>query len=256
MIISTTEEREHLSHIGMIVATVLNKMLNAVSVGQTTKELDMYGKELLLHFGATSAPHKDYNFPGFTCISVNNEVAHGIPSEKIICAGDIVNIDVSAEKNGFYADTGGTIVLEPKPSEHIRLIETTKTALYKAISVATAGANLNVIGKAIESVAKEHGYRLVENLCSHGIGRKLHEEPSEILGFYAPNERRILKENMVITIEPFLSTDSRLASEGKDGWTLIGNKGGFSAQFEHTMIITKDTPIILTSLEPHIPNSF
>jgi methionyl aminopeptidase len=221
-------------------------MMEHAEPGMTTGELDMIGMALLESYGAISAPKITYGFPGYTCISINEEAAHGIPGERIIKPGDVVNIDVSAEKNGYYGDTGGSFVIPPISPLKKRLILSTQQALKEAINVASAGKPLNSIGKAIQRVAKQKRFKVIKNLCSHGVGRSLHEEPKEIPGYYAPQDKRILREGMVITIEPFLSTKSGYATESEDGWTLSGCNGNLSAQFEHSMVITKNKPIILT----------
>ncbi|MDH5378777.1 MAG: type I methionyl aminopeptidase, partial [Gammaproteobacteria bacterium] len=161
-------------------------------------------------------------------------------------AGDMVNVDVSAEKNGYFADTGGSFLIPPIDQKKQRLILATKLALKEAIGVARAGQRINMIGLAIQRVAQKKGYRIIKNLCSHGIGRSLHEEPKEIPGFYDPQDNRKLWEGAVITIEPFLSTRSEAVTEDTDGWTLIAEPGNLSAQFEHTMVITRGKPILLT----------
>ena len=246
MTIESDKDLQALSVIGKIVARTLQEMMKRTEPGMTTLELDMIGKQLLEQYGAKSAPKVTYNFPGYTCISVNEEVAHGIPGQRIISAGDVVNIDVSAERNGYFADTGGTFVVPPSTVLKDRLCQATRLSLSEAMNSARAGMPLNGIGKAIQRVAKNKGFRIIKNLCSHGVGRSLHEEPKEIPGYYVPTDRRKLHEGMVITIEPFLSTKARQVAEMDDGWTLVGGRGNLSAQYEHTMVITKGKPIILT----------
>ncbi|WP_417387112.1 type I methionyl aminopeptidase [Gimesia sp.] len=246
MTIETAEDLSELKKIGRIVAVTLQGMIEKTEPGMTTGELDLVGKSLLESYGARSAPKITYNFPGYTCISINEEAAHGIPGDRVIQPGDVVNIDVSAEKNGYFADTGGTFVVPPGNFIKDKLIASTQLALTEACHVARADRPLNEIGKSIQKVARQTGFRIIQNLCSHGVGRSLHEEPGEIPGYYVPGDRRILHEGLVITIEPFLSTKSRIVSEGSDGWTLTGEPGNLSAQFEHTMVITKGKPILLT----------
>lgn len=246
MTIETDEDLRALKRIGSIVAATLKEMMRCTEPGMTTGELDQIGKALLDAYGATSAPKVTYQFPGYTCISINEEAAHGIPGNRVIQPGDVVNIDVSAEKNGYFADTGGTFVVPPSNLLKDKLIASAKLALNEACNTARAGRPLNIIGKSIQKVAKRKGFKIIQNLCSHGLGRGLHEEPKEIPGYYEPRDKRRLHNGLVITIEPFLSTKSRLVSESRDGWTLIGCKGNLSAQFEHTMVITKGKPILLT----------
>ena len=246
MTIDTDQDLINLQIIGKIVAKTLKVMMSQAEPGMTTGELDLIGKQLLDKYEANSAPKVTYGFPGYTCISVNEQAAHGIPGERILKPGDIVNIDVSAEKNGYFADTGGTFVMPPSSPLKDRLIYSTQLALSKACDYASAGKKLNGIGKAIQTVAKQKGFKIIKNLCGHGVGRGLHEDPKEIAGYYIPQDKRILKEGMVIAVEPFLSTKSQFVSELEDGWTLAGQADNMSAQFEHTMVITKGKPVILT----------
>lgn len=248
MTIETDQQLEYLKAIGQIVATTLKTMIARTEPGMTTLELDLIGKNLLENYGATSAPKVTYNFPGYTCISINEEAAHGVPGNRVIQPGDIVNIDVSAEKNGYFADTGGSFIVPPGNPLKERLIHATRQALNEACLYVSADKQLNGIGKAIQKVAKRKGFKIIRNLCGHGVGKSLHDEPKEIHGFYVPQDKRILKEGMVIAVEPFLSTKSKIVTEGHDGWTLTGQKGNLSAQFEHTMVITKGKPILLTAI--------
>ncbi len=246
MTIESQSDIVALQRIGRIVSLILHKMLDSIEPGMTTAELDAIGARLLAEFGARSAPQLAYDFPGATCISVNEQAAHGVPGARIIRAGDLVNVDVSAELDGYFADTGGTKVVPPSTPIKTKLCHATRLALAEAIKVARAGQPLNRIGRAIEQVANTHRLRIIENLGGHGVGRAIHEDPEHILGFYDPRDQRVLKEGMVIAIEPFLSTKSRTVSESDDGWTLVGMPGNLSAQFEHTMIITRSEPIVVT----------
>jgi methionyl aminopeptidase len=246
MTIETEDDVVALKRIGKIVSSVLHDMLDAAEPGMTTRELDLLGEQLLERHGARSAPKLTYNFPGSTCISINEEAAHGIPGDRVICAGDVLNVDVSAELGGYFADTGGTRVVPPTNAQKTRLCHATRTALELAMKGARAGQPLNGVGAAIERTAKTYGFKVIENLGSHGVGRALHEAPEHIPGYFDPTDKRVLKEGMVITIEPFLSTKSRIVTETSDGWTLVGVRGNLSAQYEHTMIITKGAPIVVT----------
>lgn len=246
MTIETEDDVVALKHIGKIVSYVLQEMLDAAEPGMTTRELDSIGEKLLERHGAQSAPRITYGFPGATCISVNNEAAHGIPGDRVLQPGDVLNVDVSAESGGYFADTGGTKIVPPTTSLKTRLCHATRTALEQAVRQARAGRPINVIGAAIQRTAKTYGFKIIENLASHGVGRALHEAPEYIPGYFDPSDKRILRDGMVITIEPFLSTKSRVVTEAPDGWTLVGAQGNLSAQYEHTMIITKGDPIIVT----------
>jgi methionyl aminopeptidase len=246
MTIETQGDLDGLRRIGRIVSLVLQEMLDKIEPGMTTAELDAMGASLLDSHGARSAPQITYDFPGATCISINEEAAHGIPGARQILAGDVVNVDVSAELDGYFADTGGTRVVPPADDIALRLCDATRQALDSAMQQARAGNRINQIGKAIEKVAKQHRFHIIRNLGSHGVGRALHEEPGHIPGFYDATDRRVLRQGMVITIEPFLSTRTTMVEQSSDGWTLFGPPGTRSAQYEHTMVITRGAPIIVT----------
>lgn len=249
MSINSEQDLEGLRRIGRIVARCLQFMQSKLEPGMTTAELDAMGGEFLAAQGARSAPQLTYKFPGFTCVSVNEEAAHGIPGARVLRAGDLVNIDVSAELDGYFADTGGSVIVPPESaaaSVKARLCEAAKRALERAMMEARAGARLNRIGYAIESEAKRNGFTVIENIGSHGVGRALHEEPGFIPGFYDRRDKRVLAANQVITIEPFVSSGAREVHDKGDGWTLITDTGIFTAQYEHTIVITQGKPLIMT----------
>ncbi len=246
MTIESREDVAGLQRVGAIVSRVLARMLDSLEPGITTAELDALGERWLAEAGARSAPRLAYGFPGATCISINEEAAHGIPGARVIRRGDLVNVDVSAELDGYFADTGGTRAVPPATPIQRRLCHATHSALELAMRQVRDGALLNGIGRAIEQTARAHRFRIIRNLASHGVGRALHEEPTEIAGYFEPHDRRVLREGMVITIEPFLSTKSTVVEEAGDGWTLVGAPGNLSAQYEHTMIVTRGAPIVVT----------
>lgn len=230
------------------VAYTLREMRNFAQPGMTTKELDNYGGQILNDLGAKSAPFLTYGFPGWTCISVNKEFCHGIPSNNILKEGDLVNIDVSAELNGFWSDNGGSFVLGKDINQHQKLIEASKQILHRAIHQIKGGVRISDIGYLIETEAKKRGYKVIKNLSGHGVGRNLHEEPSEIANYRDPYNQTRFKKNTVVAIETFISTTSTYAETLADGWTMVGNKGGFMAQHEHTIVVTDAKPIILTAM--------
>ncbi len=246
MSINSEKDLEGLRKIGRVVARCLQYMQSKLEPGITTGELDALGGTFLESQGARSGPKLTYNFPGYTCISVNEQAAHGIPGAKIIKAGDLVNIDVSAELGGYFADTGGSAIVPPESKLHLQICAVARKALENAMHEARAGARLNRIGFAIETEAVKHGLTVIENLGSHGVGRALHEEPGFIPGFYDKSDRRVLRENQVITIEPFISSGAREVFDSGDGWTLRTKRGIFTAQYEHTLVITKGKPLIMT----------
>lgn len=249
MSITNEEELAGIKKISEAVATTLREMRNYAKPGMTAKQLDDFGGDVLQQLGAKSAPKLTYNFPGWTCISVNNEIAHGIPTEKkILQEGHLVNIDVSAELGGFWSDNGGSFVLGEDIHHHQALVDTSKRILQKAINHIKGGIRISEIGKLIETEAKKSGYKVIRNLTGHGVGRSLHEEPHEIANYCDRFNLARFKKNGVVAIETFISTTSTIANTQADGWTLIGNKGGYAAQHEHTIIVTDGQPVILTEM--------
>jgi methionyl aminopeptidase len=231
------------------VALTLKEMTRYAAPGMTTKQLDEYGAQLLNSLGAKSAPYLTYGFPGWTCISVNNEFCHGIPSHKtVLQEGDLINIDVSAELDGFWADNGGSFVLGNDIGQHQKLVDASREILQKAINTISGGVRIADIGYLMETEAKKRGFKVIKNLGGHGIGRGLHEEPGDLLNYKNRFDTRRFKKNSVVAIETFITTTSTLATTLSDGWTMVGNKGGFMAQHEHTIVITDDKPIVLTAM--------
>ena len=248
MSISSEAELEGMQHISRIVAHTLKKMREYAKPGISTKELDDYGAGMLNTLGAKSAPKAAYGFPGSTCISLNQVIAHGIPSPGLILKeGDLLNIDVSAECRGFWADNGGSFIVGGTQNENTRLVETSRQILHKAIHSIRNGVKISAIGKLIETEAKKAGYKVIKNLAGHGVGRSLHEDPLEILNCYDRFNLQRFRKHAVVAIETFIATHSSYAEQQADGWTLLGNRGGYVAQHEHTIVVTDSAPIILTA---------
>ena len=238
-----------LLRIGRIVGLTLRHMQAALEAGMTTADLDAIGAAFLRQHGARSAPILAYNYPGHTCISVNDEAAHGIPGPRVIQPGDLVNIDVSAEMDGYWADTGASIPVPPVAPDKQRLCDFTREALDAAIDAARAGQPINAIGRAVEDVARRGGYQIIRELGGHGVGRHLHEYPRTIPHYFERRATRKLTEGMVITLEPFLTTGAIHVRTDPDGWTLRTTDGSLAAQYEHTVIITSDRPILVTAVD-------
>lgn len=250
MTIDREDQLDGLKHIGQIVARVLEAMRAAAEPGMTTAELDLVGAQLLDLEGAQPAPKLTYGFPGVACISVFPAIAHGIPGEQKLAAGQLINLDVSAEKNGYFADTGASFVLQG-PDKHEdkrleRLCRDGKRALWTGIRQVKTGARLAAPGEAIEAFARANRYSLIRNLASHGVGGGLHEEPKEIPTWRDPSERRRINEGLVFTLEPFLSLGAEWAIDGDDGWTLYADKPAPTVQYEHTMVATRNGAVITT----------
>jgi len=248
MTIETEEDLQGLQRVGRIVGLTLQEMGKKLRPGMTTRELDAIGDACMARHGARSAPRLTYNFPAATCISINEEVAHGIPGDRVIAPGDLVNLDVSAELDGYVADTGGTFVVPPATPEKLRLCHAARLALRAAMSEAVAGKPLNGIGRAVQRVARQKGFKVIKNLGSHGVGRHLHEEPRFIAGYFDPQDRRHLWDGLVITIEPFLATRTDFVEESGNGWTLQGPRGCLAAQYEHTLVVTRGQPVAVTAV--------
>lgn len=248
MTITSEDMLEKLKAIGHICAVAREAMAAALQPGITTAELDAIGREVLERHGARSAPQLAYNFPGTTCISVNEEIAHGIPGGRVIASGDLVNIDVSAERDGVFADTGASyIVPEPADQRLVALCRDGKRAMWEGIRAVKAGAPLADIGTAIGAFARRHRYTLIDNLASHGVGDSLHDEPGEIPTWPDRSERRRIGEGLVFTIEPFLSLGGTSAAQrGDDPWTLIAAPKAPCVQYEHTVVATKRGAIVVT----------
>ncbi|MBF0716005.1 type I methionyl aminopeptidase [Gemelliphila palaticanis] len=253
MIIKNAEQLEKMKEIGYICAKIRDTMKEKAVPGVSTKELDNIAKELFEKYGAKSAPITEYDFPGYTCISLNHQAAHGIPANnKILKDGDLLNIDVSGCKDGYYADTGVSFVVgkSDNPMKD-KVCEVAKEAFFEGIKHAVAGKKINQIGKNVHKKIKEHKLEVIENLTGHGIGTSLHQEPQHVFNYFDPWDNLILKEGMCLAVEPFVSTKAKeVANSGRDDWELITKDGSFVAQYEHTIVIQSGKePIILTKID-------
>jgi methionyl aminopeptidase len=246
MTITRQDELDGLKNIGRIVATTLQAMAKAMEPGMTTRELDQIGRAALEREGAKSAPQSAYAFPGATCISVNEEIAHGIPGDRMIAPGDLVNIDVSASKNGYFADTGATYRVPPVRPSLDRLCRDGKRALQIGIAQVGSDKPLAGIGNSIGRFAAARGYTLIRNLASHGVGRSLHEYPEEIATWPTRGDKRRITKGLVLTVEPFLSMGGLWARDGEDGWTLYCAPRAPVVQYEHTVVATDRGAIVVT----------
>ena len=248
MTITSEADLERLRAIGRVCALARETMAAALRPGITTAELDAMGAAIFAAHGARSAPALTYDFPGATCISVNEEVAHGIPGERVIAMGDLVNIDVSAELDGVFADTGASYVVDGGNPALAKLCRDGKRATWEGIRAVRSGAPMAGIGDAIGAFAKKHGYSLLTNLASHGVGNSLHDEPSEIPTWPDRSERRRIPDGIVFTVEPFLSLGGKIAIDKtpSDGFTLLARPGAPTVQFEHTIVATPRGAVVVT----------
>jgi len=244
--INTPEELASMRAAGEIVRRMLNAMKEAVRPGVTTAELDEVGGQVMRQHGAQSAPQLVYKFPGVNCISVNDEAVHGIPSERRVEEGDLVKLDVTVEKDGFMADAAVTVAAGQVPEESERLIACAERAFARAMLVARAGFRVSEIGRAVEREVRRSGFSVIRDLGGHGIGRTIHEAP-RVPNFADPAANQILTEGLVITVEPIIAAGSGRAAVDKDGWTVRTLDRRPSAHYEHTLVITKGEPILLTA---------
>jgi methionyl aminopeptidase len=246
MTIENQEELDALLRVGRVVAEAREAMVDSVRSGVTTGELDAVGREVFRRHGARSAPRVTYRFPGSTCISVNDEAAHGIPSlKRQLRDGDLVNLDVSAELDGYYSDTGVSVPVGDVSPVASNLLEATRLAQRDAMNAAQPGARLRDLGRAVQRRARRHGFCVIKNLNGHGIGRGLHEAPS--VPSIDDGQRTVLHEGLVLAIEPFLSISADHVVDDADGWTLRTSDGSLVAQFEHSLVVTTDGPLVLTA---------
>lgn len=246
MTIDSDKDLRGLRRVGRVVALARDEMRRAVEPGMSTRELDRIGAGVFERHGARSAPNLVYGFPATNCISLNDEAVHGIPSpERTIRPGDLVKIDVTAELGGYMADSAVTVALPGGDAVNERLVRCAESAYGKAAAVARAGRPINKIGRAIETAAKREGFSVLWELNSHGIGRGIHEEPT-VPQYYDRRFGAPLTKGLVITIEPILSAGSGRVKDEGDGFTLSTADGSPSVHHEHTIVITRGTPITLT----------
>ena len=246
MSITTAEQFEKLRACGAIVAKALRAMATEVRPGVTTGELSEIGSKVLAAHGAHSSPPMVYGFPGDVCISLNDEVVHGIPGGRRIGPGDLVKLDLTAEKDGYHTDSAVTIEVPPSAAGSHELMRCAEKAFRQGLQAARPGNRTKDIGRAVEREVRRRGFRVVPELGGHGIGRTIHEEPS-VPNFANPMARDILTEGLVITIEPIIVTGSGRVTLDRDGWTVRTADHGLSAHYEHTIVITKGEPFLLTA---------
>ena len=245
MSITSPAELAGLRSIGMIVRKALDAMAAAVRPGMTTAELDDIGGRVLAEHGAESAPPKVYGFPGAVCISLNDEAVHGIPGDRVLRPGDLVKLDLVAEKHGFLADAAVTVGVGEMTDTATALVRCAERAFRQAAKVARVGFRVDDIGRAVQREVTRGGFRVMPAFGGHGVGRTIHEPPT-IPNYPDPLCRERLTEGLVITIEPIISAGTGRGTPQMDGWTVRTADGSLSAHYEHTVVITKDEPIMLT----------
>ncbi len=246
MSITSDADWRGLKEIGRIVRLTLDELEVRTRPGITTGELDRAAHDVFQANGARSAPAVTYGFPGTVLISVNDEIVHGIPGRRILKRGDIVKLDVTAEKDGYVADAARTVVLDGASQTARQLAQCAEEAFDAALRVARAGNPVNAIGKAVESTVRRYGYSVVRALEGHGVGRTIHEAPS-VPNWFNARQTDILTDGLVITIEPLIASGTGDAYEDVDGWTIRTNDGSLAAHHEHTLVITQGDPVLLTA---------
>jgi len=245
MSIESQEDLDGITLAGRVVAGVLKAMESAVETGISTRELDEIGASVLRRNGARSAPQIQYGCPAHNLISVNDEIVHGLPGPRTLRPGDVVKLDVTAEVGGYIADAATTVVL-PGGSESSERLRGCAIAAFEAgCAAASAGRRVSAIGRAVEREVVSRGFSVLRELSGHGVGRRIHEEPT-VANYFDPFQRDMLTEGLVLTIEPLISERRTGIVEDADGWTLRTRNGCLAAHYEHTLIITKGTPVIVT----------
>lgn len=246
MSIETEQDLAGLRRAGRVTRLALQAMRAALRPGATTAELDRAAAAVLRAHGARAAPRMVYGFPGTALISVNDEAVHGIPGRRRLRGGDVVKLDMTVELDGYFADAARTVSVPPARPEGRRVAACARSAFRRALRVARAGSRTRDVGAAVETEVRRWGYRVLRELNGHGIGRTIHESPT-VPNYDDPGCNDRLTEGMVITIEPLVSTGSRYVREDRDGWTVRTVDGALCAHHEHTLVITRGRPVLLTA---------
>lgn len=243
--IKTPEEIDILRKAGKILASIIRELERSLESGMTTKDIDLKAEALIRRANVLPAFKGYRGFPGCTCISVNEEVVHGIPGVKAVKDGDIVSIDVGIIHDDYYSDTAVTVAIGKVDEQCLKLLDVTRESLFKGIEKACPNNRLSDISWAVQQHVERNKFSIVRNFVGHGIGRQLHEEP-EIPNFGEPHQGPVLKEGMVFAIEPMVNLGKHQTKILSDGWTVVTEDGKPSAHFEHTVAITNKGPEILT----------
>ena len=246
MTISSEKDLQGLRRVGQLVARTLAHMRAHVRPGITTGELDAEGERFARAAGARSAPQLTYDFPGFNCISVNEEIVHGIPGPRALEPGDVVKLDVTLELDGYMCDSAVTVLVPPVRPEVQRLQRAARIAFNRGLDAARAGRPLQEIGRAVEAAARREGMAVIRELEGHGIGRRIHEPPA-VPNWADPRAQRVLHEGLVLALEPMLSTQEARVVEEADGWTLRTHNRAPAVHHEHTIVIRRGAPLVLTA---------
>jgi methionyl aminopeptidase len=244
--IESERDMEGLRRAGQVVQRALDRMREAVRPGITTAELDAIGESVLRAHGARSAPQYFYGFPGWNCISVNDEVVHGIPGDRALRAGDVITLDVTVELDGYVADAARTVVVEPAADDARAIIACAEAAFWRGARAARAGWPLSWVGREVEREVRRRGFHVLRELTGHGVGRHIHEEPA-VPNYYERRATTILTDGLVIALEPLVSAGTEWTREDEDGWTIASADGSLTAHYENTIVITIGDPIVVTA---------
>ena len=243
--IKSAQELKVLREAGRILASIIEELKRSLKSGISTKTIDLEAEAIIRHRGVKPA-FKDYRgFPGCICISLNEQVVHGVPGNRIIQEGDIVSLDVGIIHQGYYSDTAVTVGIGNIKPELQQLLDVTAHSLFKGIEQAKVNNRLSDISHAVQTFVESQGFSIVRDFVGHGIGKSLHEDP-EIPNFGQPGQGPVLKEGMVLAIEPMVNMGTWQTKILSDGWTVVTLDGKPSAHFEHTIAITQNGPEILT----------
>lgn len=246
MTIQSANDLASMRVVGRLVGDAIREMRAAVVPGMTTEQLDAVGERFLRRHGARSAPQLTYDFPGFNCISVNDEIVHGVPGQRVLNPGDVVKIDVTAELDGYIADSAVTVVIPPVSTRAHNLTQSARAAFKRAAKVAAANVRVAELGREVESEVERWGHAVVHEMCGHGVGRALHEPPS-VPNFFSPFTPGRLADGMVIALEPIISESKTPVIEDADGWTIRTANGCLAAHHEHTVLVRDGGVEILTA---------
>ncbi len=245
IVLKSKEEIEIMRRAGQVVSKTLDMVGERIETGMTTGQLDELVEDFIRSQDAIPGFKNYRGFPASACISINDEVVHGIPGDRVIKDGDIVSVDVGSIVDGFYGDSARTFAVGEVSEEKLGLMKNTETCLQVAIDMARKGNKLGQISAAIQKTAEAEGFGVVRALVGHGIGRNMHEEP-QVPNFGSPDVGPVLKAGMVLAIEPMINLGTHKVYTKPDGWTFVTADGSPSAHFEHTVAITDDGPDVLS----------
>jgi methionyl aminopeptidase len=246
MTIQSKFDLEAMRAVGKLVAEALRVMRREARPGMTTAQLDDIGAAFLRARGARSAPQLTYDFPGFSCISVNDEIVHGVPGPRVLAPGDVLKIDVTAELDGYIADSAVTVLLPPVTTAAHTLAQCARAAFKKATKAARPELRIAELGRAVEAEVERWGCAVVREMCGHGVGRELHEPPS-VPNFFSPSTRGRLDDGLVIALEPIIAASRTGVVQAADGWTIRTATGCLAAHHEHTVVMHEGRLEILTA---------